>query len=58
LYWIKEELRRGQGGGVQVWQFMNAVRLTKNPYVIRMRTDNWFTEKSIEVVIKELKEIL
>ena len=58
LYWLKENLRRGQGGGVQVWQFLNAVRLTKNPYVIRMRTDLWFTEKSIEVVINELKNIL
>jgi hypothetical protein len=26
LYWLKENLRRGQGGAVQVWQFMNAVR--------------------------------
>ena len=57
-YWIKRRLRRGQGGGVQVWQFMNAVRLTKNPYVIRMRTDNWFTKKSIEVILKELKCIM
>ena len=57
-YWINERLRRGQGGAVQVWQFLNAVRLTKNPYVIRMRTDLWFTEKSIEVVISELKKIL
>ena len=57
-YWIKETLRRGQGGGVQVWQFMNAVRLTKNPFIIRMRTDNWFTKKSIDVVIKELKAIM
>jgi len=58
LYWINDKLRRGQGGAVQVWQFMNAVRLTKSPYIIRMRTDLWFTEKSIEVVITELKEIL
>ena len=43
-YWIKDKLRRGQGGGVQVWQFMNAVKLTKNPYVIRMRPDLWFTK--------------
>ena len=58
LYWLKENLRRGQGGAVQVWQFMNAVRLTKSPYIIRMRTDLWFTEKSIEVVTNELKNIL
>ena len=57
-YWIKDKLRRGQGGGVQVWQFMNAVKLTKNPYVIRMRTDNWFTKKSIKIILKELKAIM
>ena len=27
-YWHPDNLRRGQGGGVQVWQFANAVRLT------------------------------
>ena len=37
---------------------MNAVKLTKNPYVIRMRTDNWFTKKSIQVILKELKAIM
>lgn len=57
-YWINERLRRGQGGAVQVWQFLNAVRLTKHPFIIRMRTDLWFTKKSIEVIIKELKNIL
>ena len=57
-YWHPDNLRRGQGGGVQVWQYLNAIRLTNNPYVIRLRNDNWFTESSVEVIIKELKEII
>ena len=57
-YWHPDNLRRGQGGGVQVWQYLNAIRLTNNPYVIRLRNDNWFTESSVEVIIKELKQIL
>ena len=57
-YWHPDNLRRGQGGGVQVWQYLNAIRLTNNPYVIRLRNDNWFTESSVKVIIKELKQIL
>ena len=57
-YWHPDNLRRGQGGGVQVWQYLNAIRLTNNPYVIRLRNDNWFTESSIKVIIKEVKEII
>ena len=57
-YWRWDNLRRGQGGGVQIWQFINAVRLTKNPYIIRMRNDIWFTKTSIDVIMKELDKIL
>ena len=57
-YWHPDNLRRGQGGGVQVWQYLNAIRLTNNPYVIRLRNDNWFTESSVKVIIKELKQII
>ena len=57
-YWHPDNLRRGQGGGVQVWQYLNAIRLTNNPYMIRLRNDNWFTESSVKVIIKELKQIL
>ena len=32
--------------------------MTNNPYVIRLRNDNWFTESSIKVIVKELKEII
>ena len=57
-YWVRPYHRRGQGGCVQVWQFMNAVKLTENPFIIRMRPDLWFTKDSIDVIIKELKLIL
>ena len=57
-YWHPDNLRRGQGGGVQVWQYLNAIRLTNNPYVIRLRNDNWFTKSSVKVILKELKEII
>jgi len=57
-YWHPDNLRRGQGGGVQVWQYLNAICLTNNPYVIRLRNDNWFTDSSIKVIIKELKQII
>ena len=57
-YWVRPYHRRGEGGGVQVWQFMNAVELTENPFIIRMRPDLWFTKDSIDVIIKELKLIL
>ena len=57
-YWHPDNLRRGQGGGVQIWQFINAVRLTKNPYIIRMRNDVWFTKTSIDVIMRELDKIL
>ena len=57
-YWHPDNLRRGQGGGVQIWQFINAVRLTKNPYIIRLRNDIWFTKSSIDVLMRELDKIL
>ena len=56
-YWRWDNLRRGQGGGVQVWQFANAVRLTKNPIIIRLRNDVWFGEGSIKVIMSEIKKI-
>jgi len=50
--------RRGAGGAVQVWDFIQSVERTVEPIVIRMRTDTWFTDAGIEVIIKELQEII
>jgi hypothetical protein len=57
-YYDRKFQRRGQGGAVQVWQFMNAVELTENPFILKMRTDVWLTKDSIEVLIKEIKRVL
>jgi hypothetical protein len=50
--------RRGQGGGIQVWDFVQACNRTTEPYVMRLRTDVWFTPSSIDVICNEVKEII
>lgn len=50
--------RRGQGGAVQVWDFLQSVDRVNEDIVIRMRTDTWFTESSILVIINEIQKIL
>lgn len=47
--------RRGQGGGIQVWDFVESCKKTYEPFVMRMRTDTWFTDSSIEVIVQEIK---
>jgi hypothetical protein len=50
--------RRGQGGAIQVWDFMRSVQRTSEEYILRLRTDVWFTETSIDCICFELKEML
>ena len=50
--------RRGQGGAVQVWDFMRGVQRTQEPIVIRLRTDLWFAPSSIEVVVDEVRALI
>jgi hypothetical protein len=50
--------RRGLGGAVQVWDFMRSVDCTKESIVMKLRTDLWFTDTSIDVICNEVKEIL
>ena len=50
--------RRGQGGAVQVWDFLRGVQRTTEPYVMRVRTDLWFTESAIEIICNEIKELI
>jgi len=50
--------RRGQGGGIQIWDFLRSCERTTEPFVMRMRTDTWFTDTSIEIILDELREIL
>ena len=50
--------RRGQGGAVQVWDFMRGVERTYEEFVLRLRTDVWFTDSSIDVICREIHEII
>ena len=50
--------RRGQGGAVQVWDFMRGVQRTQEPIIVRLRTDLWFTASSIEVVVNEVQALI
>jgi hypothetical protein len=50
--------RRGQGGAVQLWDFINAMQKVKETIVIRMRTDTWFTDGAIEIIENELKNVI
>jgi hypothetical protein len=54
----KGTYRRGQGGAVQVWDFMESVDKVEGPIVIKFRPDVWFTEKSIDVFVNYVKKII
>jgi hypothetical protein len=45
-------------GGVQVWDFLQAVKSVKEDIIIKLRTDLWFTNNSMPVVLSELNEIV
>lgn len=45
-------------GGVQVWDFLQAVKSVKEDIIIKIRTDIWFTNNSMSVVLSELTEII
>jgi len=45
-------------GGVQVWDFLQAVKSVKEDVIIKLRTDLWFTTSSMSVVLSELDEIV
>ena len=45
-------------GGVQVWDFLQALKQTQEDIVIKLRTDTWFTSNSMSVVLAELNEVV
>jgi len=45
-------------GGIQVWDFLQAVKQVEEDIIIKLRTDTWFTTNSMSVVISELDEIV
>jgi hypothetical protein len=53
-----ENLWQNLSGGSQVWQFINAVRHTKEPIILKLRSDLWFTPLAMDAVIYELQDII
>ena len=45
-------------GGVQVWDFLQAVKSVDEDIIIKLRTDLWFTRNSMSVVLSELNEVV
>ena len=45
-------------GGVQVWDFLQALKQTQEDIIIKLRTDTWFTPSSMLAVSSELGAIL
>lgn len=45
-------------GGVQVWDFLQALKQTQEDIVIKLRTDTWFTQSSMPVIMSELDAIV
>ena len=45
-------------GGVQVWDFLQAVKQVNENIIIKLRTDTWFTNNSMPVILSELDEIV
>ena len=45
-------------GGIQVWDFLQAVKQVEEDIIIKLRTDLWFTNNSMTVVLSELDEIV
>jgi hypothetical protein len=48
----------GSAGGIQVWDFMKAAQALKEPVIVKLRTDLWFCESSLEVVAREVESVL
>ena len=45
-------------GGTQVWDFLQAVKQVEEDIIIKLRTDTWFTNNSMSVILNELDEIV
>jgi hypothetical protein len=51
-------LRRGEGGAVQVWDFMTSCDRVATPVVLKLRTDVWFGPGCIDVIIQHAQDVL
>jgi len=45
-------------GAIQLWDFVQANKQVTEDIIIKIRTDIWFTKNSMQVVLKELDEII
>ncbi len=45
-------------GGIQVWDFLQAVKSVHEDIIIKFRTDLWFTRNSMPVVLSELNQVV
>lgn len=45
-------------GGVQVWDFYKALDLINERFVIKLRTDVWFTDTSMQATISEIRDVV
>jgi len=50
--------RRGEGGAVQLWDFVHGVDNSNGDIVIKMRTDIWFEESAVMAVVESVKKII
>jgi hypothetical protein len=46
-----------RSGTVQVWDFVHAIEKVQEEIVIKLRTDVWFTDSSIKIIMQELRKI-
>jgi hypothetical protein len=51
-------LRRGQGGAVQVWDFITGVERLTGDIRIKFRTDLWFTDSACAVIVDHVRDIM
>lgn len=47
-----------ESGGVQVWDFIEATNKIQDQYIIKLRTDLWFTPSSINCIVDGMQRII
>ena len=45
-------------GGVQVWDFIKSCEIIKEDIVVKFRSDVWFTDSSISVILEQIDEVV
>ena len=50
--------RRGEGGAVQLWDLVHAIDNSDGDIIIKMRTDIWFEESAVRIIVDVVKKIM